>query len=348
MADSTTTTPKAFTLEEVLFAEPYRFDFFQAVRLLERIYAMRRPVGHAAEPAREAVRFRTLTGLNFPASQIYALQPEGDDPDKPAPPQMTVAFMGLTGPSGVLPHPYTELLMERLRNKDKALIEFLDQFNHRVLSLFFRAWEKYRFPIGVERGLDDRFTEFLFDIVGLGTRGLRHRFNFADEGLLSYGGLIANKPHSASAMAGMMSDYFGVPTEIEQFKGQWLKLDPESTSRLGHANHQLGVSTVVGSRVWDQQSKLRVKFGPLKFDQFIAFLPNGSAFKPASELTQFFAGMELDFDIQLVLQKAQVPFCKLSRHAKPALGWTTWLKTKPFRQDDEQVVLNTHASGVRD
>lgn len=338
MSESTT-TQNPITLEDVLFAEPYRFDFFQAVRLLERVYAMRRPVGHAAEPAREAVRFRTMTGLNFPASQIYALQRESNDPDNPSPPQMTVAFMGLTGPSGVMPHAYTELLMERVRNKDRAMIEFLDQFNHRVLSLFFRAWEKYRFPIGVERGLDDRFTEFLFDIVGLGTRGLRHRFSFADEGLLSYGGLIANQPHSASAMAGILSDYFGVSAEIEQFKGQWLKLDPESLSTLGQANHQLGVSTVVGGRVWDQQSKLRVRFGPLNFDKFTAFLPNGTAYKSATELTQFFAGMEFDFDLQLVLQKAEVPFCKLSTKSKPALGWTTWLKTKPFRQDDTQVVL---------
>lgn len=339
MTESTTTTPKAFTLEEVLFAEPYRFDFFQAVRLLERIYTMRRPVGHTAEPRSEAVRFRTHTGLNFPASQIYALAPELDDPDNSAPPQMTVAFMGLTGPSGILPHPYTELLMERLRNKDKALVEFLDQFNHRILSLFYRAWEKYRFPIGVERGLDDRFTEFLFDIVGLGTRGLRHRFSFADEGLLSYGGLIANKPHSTSAMTGLLSDYFGVPAEVEQFKGQWLKLDPESTSALGRANNQLGINTVVGTRVWDQQSKLCVRFGPLSLAKFAAFLPNGSAFQPATELTQFFAGLEFDFDIQLVLKKEQVPFCKLSAQSRPALGWTTWLKTKPFAEDDSQVVL---------
>ncbi len=339
--DQAAPTPKAFTLEEVLFAEPYRFDFFQAVRLLERIYAMRKPVGHAAEPAQEAVRFRTLTGLNFPASQIYALERESDDSDPPAPPQMTVAFMGLTGPSGVLPHPYTELLMERVRNKDRALVEFLDQFNHRLVSLFFRAWEKYRFPIGVERGLDDRFTEFLFDIVGLGTRGLRRRFSFADEGLLSYGGLIANQPHSASALTGILSDYFGVPAEIEQFKGQWLKLDPESTSTLGRANHQLGVSTVVGTRVWDTQSKLRVRFGPLSFETFTAFLPNGSAYKPATEITQFFAGLEFDFDLQLVLKKKEIPACKLSTKAKPALGWTTWLKTKSFSTDDSQVVLQS-------
>jgi type VI secretion system protein ImpH len=342
MSESTT-TQKAFTLEEVLFAEPYRFDFFQAVRLLERIYTLRRPIGHAAEPSQEVVRFRTPVTLNFAPSEIAALTRENNETEPPAPPNLTVAFMGLTGPTGVLPHTYTELLMERLRNKDTTLYDFLDRFNHRLISLFYRAWEKYRFPIALERGLEDRFTEFLFDIIGLGTRGLRHRFNFPDEGLLSYGGLIANKPHSASAFSGLLSDYFSVSAEIEQFKGQWLKLEAESVSRLGRANHQLGVSTLSGTRVWDQQSKLRVRFGPLSFATFAAFLPNGSAYQPATELTRLFAGLEFDFDIQLALQKQEVPFCKLTTkdNARPLLGWTTWLKTRPFKTDDAQVILSS-------
>jgi type VI secretion system protein ImpH len=300
---------------------------------------MRRPVGHAAEPESEVVRFRTPVSLTFPASEVHALTPENTEAEPPSPPQMKVAFMGLTGPLGVLPHAYTELLMERLRNKDTALYEFLDLFNHRVISLFYRAWEKYRFPIAFERGLDDRFTEFLFDIVGLGTRGLRHRFSFPDQGLLSYSGLIANKPHSASAMAGVLSDYFGAPVAMEQFTGQWLKLEPESYSMLGRANNRLGQSTLAGTRVWDTQSKFCLRFGPLRFEQFAALLPNGTAYKPATELTHFLAGQEFDFDLQLVLQKAEVPACKLSAQAKPMLGWTTWLKTKPFIADDEQVVL---------
>ncbi|MBS1812086.1 MAG: type VI secretion system baseplate subunit TssG [Acidobacteria bacterium] len=340
MSESTT-NKKAFTLEEILFAEPYRFEFFQAVRLLERIYSMRRPVGHATEPAREVVRFHTPVTLSFPASEVHALKPENKDAEPPAPPEMTVAFMGLTGPMGVLPHPYTELLMERLRNKDRTLYEFLDIFNHRVISLFYRAWEKYRFPVAYERGLEDRFTEFLFDIIGLGTRGLRDRFSFPDQALLSYGGLIANKPHSASAMTGILSDFFSAPVAMDQFKGQWLKLEPESYSTLGRANHQLGQSTLIGTRIWDTQSKFRVRFGPIKFDQFTALLPNGSGFKPASELTRFLAGQEFDFDIQLILRKAEVPACKLSKQANPMLGWTTWLKTKPFVKDDEQVVLSS-------
>ena len=356
MAENEAVKQKAFTLEEILFDQPYRFDFFQAVRLLERIYADRRPIGDTNEPDSEIVRLRSHISLNFPPSQITTLTRETNEDEKSAPAQMTVAFMGLTGPVGVLPHAYTELLMERMRAKDFSMVDFFDVFNHRVISMFYRAWEKYRFPVSYERtwarsaGKDreanqeewkDRFTESLFDLAGLGTRGLRKRFTFQDEGLLSYGGLIANKPHSASAMCGILGDYFAVPATIEQFKGQWLKLEPESYSTLGTGNCQLGLNTVSGIRVWDSQSKFRVIFGPLTFTRFIAFLPVGSAHQSVIELIRFLAGQEYDFDLQLKLKKAEVPGCKLTTKAstKPMLGWTTWLKTKNFIDDDGQVIL---------
>ncbi|MEW6127930.1 MAG: type VI secretion system baseplate subunit TssG [Acidobacteriota bacterium] len=321
-----------------LFEEPYRFDFFQAVRLLERIFKNRQPVGRDINPAREVARFRTLVSLNFPPSQIHQMR-RGEDHQ---PPSMLVAFMGLTGPVGLLPNPYTELLIERVRYKDTALWDFFDIFNHRAISLFFRAWEKYRFPIGYERGEADAFTDHLFNLIGLGTPGLRDRFSFPDEGLLLYGGLIAQQPHSSVSMAAILADFFGVEAQIEQFTGQWIKLDDESKSFLGRANSQLGVNTIAGEKIWDTQSKFRVKLGPLKLKDFVEFLPVNSAFKPATEIVRFMCGLEFDFDVQLVLEKAEVPSCIMTTRARrrPMLGWTTWLKTESFDEDDSQVVLS--------
>jgi type VI secretion system protein ImpH len=332
----TTDTP----LAKVLFDEPYRFDFFQAVRLLERLCPGRNPVGRDSSPSQEVARFRTRLSLSFPPSQIYQINPGGQE--VVSPPQMVVAFMGLLGPLGVLPTHYTELMMERARYKDRASWEFLDIFSHRMISLFFRAWEKYRFSIAYERGEEDRFTEYLFDIVGMGTRGLRGRMSLKDEGLLFYGGLIAQRPHSASAIEAILGDYFAAPVHIDQFCGQWLKLDEESISRMGRANNQLGINTVVGTRIWDTQSKFRLRFGPLTFKQFTAFLPTGTAFKPAVELTRLLVGTEFDFDFKPVLKAEEVPGCILTTRAKrrPLLGWTSWLKTRDFTKDDEQVTLD--------
>jgi type VI secretion system protein ImpH len=281
--------------------------------------------------------------LDFPASQIYKIYA---DPDPDRPPQMVVSFMGLTGPLGVMPHPYTELLVERTRYQDTALWEFFDIFNHRLISFFYRGWEKYRFAVAYERKEEDRFTEYLFDLIGMGTRGLRKRLDLADEGLLFYGGLIAQRPHSASSMEAIMGDYFNVQAQVQQFAGQWLKLDEESLSLVGVRNCQLGINTLAGTRVWDDQSKFRLKFGPLAIQQFLNFLPVGSAFKPASQLVRLLAGMEFDFDIQLILKAEDVPSLVLTTRARrrPMLGWTTWLKTREFAEDDSQVVLN--ADGV--
>ncbi|HEU4386159.1 MAG TPA: type VI secretion system baseplate subunit TssG [Blastocatellia bacterium] len=325
-------------LVKLLLDEPYRFDFFQAVRLLERIYNERVPAGYDVEPQREVARFRTSVTLRFPPSQIQQIS---RDKSGETPPEVTVAFMGMTGPLGVLPHPYTELLIERTRYGDTALWAFLDLFNHRLISLFYRAWEKYNFPFAYERDQQDRFTEYLLDVVGFGTRGLRGRTTFPDRALIYYGGLVAQRPHSSAAIRSIVSDYFEVDAEVEQFSGQWLKLDDESVTKLGAANSRLGVDAVAGASVWDNQSKFRVRMGPLKFKEFFEFLPAGSAFEPASDVIRLLSGAELDFDLQLILKAREVPACILTTRArrKPMVGWTTWLKTRPFTTDDRQVVL---------
>src|SRR5262245_27078286 len=340
------------SLEDILFEEGYRFDIFQAVRLLERLYPYRQPVGRDANPSAEVVRFHSRLSLSFPPSAIHEIAP-ADDGSGPA--QMTVAFMGLTGPLGVLPRHYTELLFERLRQKDHALRDFLDLFNHRLISLFYQAWEKYRSPIAYERAVSrgewpDRLSQYLFDLIGMGTKGLRGRLEVEDEALLFYAGLLAQHPHSASALEGVLKDYFGVPVAVAQFVGQWLVLSEGNRSRLGsrEANSSLGVNTVAGSRVWDQQAKFRLRVGPLTYGEFCRFLPSGEAFGRLVGLSRFYAGQECDFEVQLILKAAEVPFCRLGEtdDYAPRLGWSTWLKVKEFGRDAEETILAGHLSFI--
>lgn len=329
------------TLERDLAEEPYRFEFFQAVRLFEKIRSGKKPVGDTALPDEEIVRFRSRIAMDFPSSEIHEVIESTDEATGKERTEVIVNFMGMAGVSGVLPTHYTELVLDRIRHRDTALWAFLDIFTHRAVSMFYRAWEKYRFPVGYERGNDD-FTAFLFDFCGLGTKGLRGRSAIEDESLLPYSGLIAQKPHSANALENIVSDYFGIRVEVKQFFGQWLPLGPQDVTKVAHQNSVLGRNAIAGSKVWDQQSKFRVVLGPLTFTQFLAFLPNGSAFKAARSMIKFFAGMEFDYDLRLRLLGKQVPSCILTTRAqrKPMLGWTTFLKTQPVLGIDEQLVLS--------
>jgi type VI secretion system protein ImpH len=107
--------PALEALEAMLEEQPYAFSFFQAVRLLERLNPDRTPVGEFVPPSTEAVRFGVPASTAFPGSEIQAFAWKDDGP-----PEMTVNFMGLTGPSGVLPIDYTELINGRLREGDTA------------------------------------------------------------------------------------------------------------------------------------------------------------------------------------------------------------------------------------
>ena len=327
-------------LDQELFEKPFSFEFFQAVRVIEKLFPERMSVGNDALPHQEPVRFRSRIALDFPSSEIHEIRDAVNQQTDETYPEMLINFMGLVGVSGTLPVHYTELVMERLRYRDTAMWAFFDIFTHRAVSMFYRAWRKYRFPVSYERGQDE-FTSYLFDMAGLGTRGMTGTLGVNEESLLPYTGLISQKPHSQSALQNFLGDYFDIPAKAEQFVGQWLEIEPSNYTHLGVQNCKLGSEAMIGTRVWNQQSRFLVKLGPLPIKKFVAFLPNGDAYRPTSSLIRFMVGLESDFRVQLILQKKQVPGLVLTTRAvrRPMLGWTTWLKSKPFKSDDDQVVL---------
>ncbi len=326
-------------IERVIGEEPYRFSFFQAVRVLERLLRDRNVPGRFANPRTEAVRFAAHNSNAFPASEIQSLQWRGERA-----PLMVVNFMGLTGPEGVLPLYYTQFVADRVRAKDTAPRDFLDIFNHRMISLFYQAWERYRFTVQYERGGGDRLSQYLLDLVGLGTKGLGNRQAVADISLVYYAGLLGQRPRSAQALRQLIEDYFEVPAEIVQFAGAWYRLDLPTQCRLdtgASESEQLAVGAVVGDEIWDEQSRVRIRLGPLALEQYQDFLPTGTAFEPLRALTRFFGGSEFDFEVQLVLKREEVPGCELGRGdlTAPRLGWITWAKSAAMGRDPDDTVL---------
>ncbi len=326
-------------VEEKLRREPYTFDFFQAVRLLEKFRPERKPVGNFVHPESEIAHFRAHPSLAFPASQIQDLEWSEDGPVR-----MLVNFMGLIGPEGVLPNPYTSLIIERQREGDNTLRDFLDIFNHRIISLFYRAWRKYRVDVACERGERELFSRHLLSLLGLGTEGMRDRQTLSDESLIYYAGLLAQRPRSAQALQQILSDYFDVPVAIEQFSGGWYRLDRETQCRVSEENTdsgELGFGAVVGDEMWSQQSRVRIVIGPLTLERYADFLPDGQSFEPLRSWVRFFSNDEWDFELKLILEREQVPACTLGADgvSGPQLGWVSWVKSAPFQRDPGDTVL---------
>jgi type VI secretion system protein ImpH len=317
---------------EALRREPYRFAFFQAVRLLR--------LWHKRAGARgEEARFEVPLSLQFPASEIDGLAPgEADQPAK-----LRINFVGLTGPSGVLPRHYTSRLIERrIRHRDETAQRFFDIFHHRLARLFYQAWEKHHFYVAYERGEGGGVTHYLLDLVGLGPRGLRGRAaaGVRDEHLGHFAGLVRQQPRSLASVGAALSGLFAAPVEVMPLRGHWLVLRPQQRSRLGLRNARPGVDLLLGDRVWDHQNACRIRIGPIGLDRFVRLLPGGKEHEALLRAVRFLLGLALKVDAQLVLRREEVPRLQLGGERPSRLGLDTWLKTdEPFRSDADDVVL---------
>lgn len=333
-----------------------------AVHLLERIYPDRKPLGSTLSPDEEVVRFCVKPGFAFPPSDISHLRRVGEGGRvgeygrtgeygrvggdggrvgedgqvvedgqiaEDGPVNMGVTFMGLIGPSGVLPHWYNELALERNRKKDFGLTAFLDIFHHRLISLFYLAWEKGRLAVNYQPGAGDRISHYFLSLIGLGTPGLSKRIGVPEESLIYYSGLLSRPIPSAVAIESAVEYFAGTRARVEQFIERAIAFDPEDQTQLGSVNSQVGVNAICGSHTWECQTKFRIHLGPMDYDHFIRFLPDGDLLRPVFSLVRYMVGIEYEFEVRLFMKREEVPLCILGMvsHPSPRLGWSTWLKT---------------------
>jgi type VI secretion system protein ImpH len=320
-------------IRKLLEEEPFRVHFFQAVRLLQKMERDLKPVGYFVTPHGEAIRFSARTSLAFPPSELYELRCLENGQMA-----MTVEFMGLCAAISVMPAPYTELLIARARQKDHAMEDFFNVFNHRMISFFYRGWEKYRFYIAYERSKEDRLSDRLLDLLGLGTKGLRDRGGIPDDAYLNYTALLARHVRSAASLQQILEDYFGVNVHIQQFAGAWRKLKPESQTSfkgLGGANERLGIGVVAGDEVWDHHGRIRISLGPMRFEQYLSLLPGREAYDELVAWLRFYSNGCYETEVQLILAREDAPPCELGAGGenRPQLGLVSWLKTKPLNRD---------------
>lgn len=334
---------------ERLLSEPQEYSFFQAVRLLERalllndanseLHTRFQTVGGFAPPASEIIQFRTKPSLSFPESDIVSIDGNLKDPDVRFC-QVQTNFISLAGSSGVLPYHYTEFILQRLKLKDAALAQFLDLFNHRLISLFYQANAKYNLALEPERKqlknqrskLTTSPSKIILGMIGMGTRGLSNRLQFKDETLLFYSGLLTHKIRSAQGLKQMLADYFQLPVSIQQFIGQWQELLPDFCTRVTSKAMPLGQnaclakSAMLGARGWIAQGKIRIVLGPLTRAQFYQFAPGTKALASMNDMVRFYLGLEHDYEFVIEVNRADLPNKIELRNTKPPiLGWNTWL-----------------------
>lgn len=336
MASADRTASHAVALVATLQREPYHFDFFQALRRLECAYPDKPRFGQALRTTDGPIRLAQQLSLAFAPATLAAFDAGKDG----QPARLEVNFFGLLGPNGPLPLHITEYARDRLRNaKDPTFARFLDIFHHRLLELFYRAWGNAQPTVSFDRPELDRFATYTGALFGLGMPMLRRRDAIPDFTKLHYAGRLACQTRHAEGLQAILADFFKLPIAIEQFVGHWLALPKDAQCRLGDSPNTgtLGMTVVIGSRVWDRQHKFRITCGPLLFADYQRLLPGGTSLTRLLALVRNYIGDELIWDLNLILKQAEVPPLQLG--AAGRLGWTTWLTSRPKAEDAADLTL---------
>lgn len=336
-----TNRQSAPTVKDILFKEPYRFEFHQAIKLLEHLYPNAIPFGETISPLEEVVTVKSRIYLESMASDIYSLENVPLRSDIPT--ILNVNFMGIAGIQGPLPFPYTEMLIQRIRNGDTSLKDFLDIFNHRLISILHRIRKKYLISLNSLVPEKTEIAVGLKAFIGIGQRALENRLSVPDRSLLDYAGLYWSHPRSAKGLEAILKSYFNIPLRVEPCVGQWRPLAKDQQTRIGRKGQwqKLGQGATLGTRAWDQMGHFRLHLGPLDVEKLDVLLPTGQGFSQLKDLTQLYVGPSMDFSICYTLKDP--PSTILNN--KSYLGWRSWLGASLLSGDDLEVEGAAPVSG---
>lgn len=321
-----------------LQAQPHRFSLFAALRVIERAYAQQPRLGESRKASDDAVRLGQAPHLSFAPSDI-ASATTNDEGEL----SLEQYGFGLFGPNGALPLHMTELAYERRRQQDDGtIVDFLNAFQHRLISLFYRAWAESEPAVSHDRPDEDRFRTYVGALIGLAPESARDADDVADYAKLFRAGRFASAARSADGLEAILGDYFGIPVEVRQYSGAWLDIPPELRSRLG--DQRLGMESTLGATTWQCQHKFEIVLGPLTRDAFSNFLPGSRGLAEFHSLVRLYTNDEWSWQVRLLLRDAEIPGIALGAAAATAadsggarLGWTSWLGAR--RAGAQDVVI---------
>ncbi len=339
--------PLTQTVEAQLFAQPYEFNFHQAVRILSSL----RPgqyFGEGDDPRTDPVQIRSHISYAVPSSDLHGLQ-ENWIPEHP--PILSVNFFGISGIQGPLPQPYMELLTDRLRQKDTAFRDFLDMFNHRLVSFWYRVEKK--FIPGLEHVPSEATAigRSLLDLAGFGIPELTERIHIHNRSLINYAPLFWQRQKSVAGLQKLLMGYFKCDVGIHEFYGAWRIPPVEDQSRIGITEgtlgdlsggryQRLGQSMILGSKSWDNSAGLRIRLRRLSWASYLKHLPGGSGNETFRDMVRLYAGLNCIIEMRATVDAKEIPPSRLGIGLY--LGQTSWItrgKGSGFKEDPDVLLL---------
>lgn len=333
-------------LIERLARDGRRFEFFAAVALLERLLAPDAAVGAAASAEGECIAFRHDPRLIFHPSDVDSIVFEPGEGGRTRA-VVTTTFLGLTGAVSPLPVHMSEAVLEADASDEPSLRAFYDIFHHALLSLFYRAWAKYRLQERADAEGGDVATRRVLALLGFDVAAGGAVEGVSPARFLGLAPLLALRSRSARSLTIALEQLLpGIRVAVESFVERRVPLEPAQRTALGVSNTTLGADLTIGRAVVDRNGRFRVRLGPLDREGFDALAPGGERHALLAAAVLTFSGGVLEAEIELVLAGDAVPRLRLADPRGARLGVNSRLAAAEDSGLQARFVLNAGREGV--
>ncbi|MER2472340.1 type VI secretion system baseplate subunit TssG [Photorhabdus laumondii] len=302
---------------------PWNFDLFQLLRRIDAQSGSPYPLGRSPLPHYEPLRLGQQPALCFAPAEIAAIVPYPDGTRY----QININNFGLFGPNGPLPLHVTEFAWQRQRqHKDHALSAFFNLFQHRLITLFWRAWADAQPCLSFDRSDNRRFDYFFASLIGR-SHCLRHQRTHH-----YMVGHLSRQSRNKDGLLCLLRYHFGLPVTLHENQFHWLTIERDEQLRLhnGHSGTRLGSTTRLGIAVADVQCAFCLELGPLSWSTYLRFLPASRfATSCCHELRQLcdwvrgYVGLEYAWKLRVTLDHQHYRGCSLG--SDQSLGQNCWL-----------------------
>jgi len=325
-------------LREELLKHSKEFDFFEAVRRIDQATPENPRTGQGTRCSDERIRFAQDPSLSFAPTSITDFQVNTRSDAA----RMLVSFFGLLGPNGPMQLQFTEYVRMRSRNNlDPTIQRFLDIFHHRLISLFYRAWSLNEQAVSYDRRDEDSFSRYVGSLIGLDMDEKAKETSVPYYAKLYWSGRFFSTSRNADGLHAILQDFFDIPVKIEEFIGTNIPIPRQYYCKMGRdvENATIGQNAVVGAFSYTTTEKFKIIFGPLDLENFERMLPGQDSFKRLHDWVNNYLSKPLLWEVQYILKADEVPKTKLGHYGQ--LGATTWLKSKPFKNDSLEPVIQS-------
>lgn len=273
-------------------------------QLLERALPGHPPLGSSTHPGDDPVRFRPDPGMGFPAGELRAIEIDPDDPQRPA--TVRTRVLGLYGVDSPMPSAYLDDITQR-REGHEALEAFLDIFNHRVFTQFYRIWRKYSYPATFEAGGRDETSQCLLGLIGLGIPGTAEQIATPVSrflALLSVMRLPTRNAEGVSALVSLLAP--GTRVRITAHWPRQVRLPyPACLGPQGNARLDRGMP--LGPVGHDANSEMCLLLSTDDPDEARGWLPGAALHRDLLVLLRVYLGWRCTARLKLSLARACLP-----------------------------------------